>query len=87
MIVRTGYMRLVGILLLVIAGVIAIALNWNRPSASVCQNIEQVNSQLGQTAVPSGCQPVNYTLALVLACVGLGLIVVAGFFGNRGDSL
>ena len=66
MIIRTGAMRVVGILLLLAVGIDALALNWNRPSVNVCQTIEQTNAQLGQTAIPAGCGPVNYTLALVL---------------------
>jgi hypothetical protein len=83
MIIRTGYMRLVGVLLLLGAAIDALVLNSNRVSASVCQSIEQINQPLGINSIPSGCGPVNYSLAIVLACVGAGLIVVAGFFGNR----
>ena len=77
MTIRTGYMRLVGLVLVLAAIVDALALNWNRPSASACQAIAQIDTP------PASCGPINYTLALVLACVGVGLIVVAGFI--KGD--
>jgi hypothetical protein len=87
MIIRTGYMRLVGLLLLIAAGIDAIVINSGRVTPDVCHSIEQVNQNVnGVATVPAGCGSVNYTLAIVLACVGAGLIVVAGFFGNRdGD--
>jgi hypothetical protein len=74
MTINTRAMRLTGILLLIGAIIDAVAINWNRPDSSTCQSIQQITG-----SVPSGCEPLNYTLALVLACVGAGLIVVAGF--------
>lgn len=80
MTIRTGFMKAVGALLLLAGIVDALAMNWNRASASTCQFIQQTNAQLGDSgAPPPGCGPVNYTLAIVLICVGVGLIVLALF--------
>jgi hypothetical protein len=75
MTLNKGLCRAVGVLLLIAAFADAVTLNWNRPSANVCSSITNVTG-----TAPAGCGPVNYTLAMVLALVGVGLLVLPSFF-------
>lgn len=69
--ISTVKLAVTGIVLLLVGGVVAIAENAGTVSASTCQYLASIG------ATPAGCAPVNYTAAIVLACVGAGLLFLA----------
>lgn len=85
MTINKGFIRIVGLLLILGAVIDALALNWNASAASVCRFMEQQDTSLGQTGYPPGCAPVHYTLAIWLAVIGAALLVLPGFVSNRRD--
>lgn len=66
-----------GIAMLVIAGIVDLAQTSGRPDAQTCKFLQHVDSSSGIGSIPSGCQPVNPTLAIVLALIGAALVIAA----------
>lgn len=79
---KTGYMRLAGIVLLLAAGVDAVTLNSNRPSASVCPGHRADERQSRPARHPGWVRPGDLHDRARTGVRRVDLIVVAGLFGD-----